>query len=44
MAAIYATLIEDGAINPKTGEPWKVEDVSIIWRAKVQKILDADEE
>lgn len=44
MAAIYATLIEDGAINPKTGEPWKVEDVNILWRTKVQKILDADEE
>ena len=31
MATIYATLIEDGAINPKTGEPWKVEDVNVIW-------------
>lgn len=44
MAAIYTTLIKDGAINPKTGEPWKVEDVNVIWRAKVQELLDADGE
>lgn len=40
MATIYATLIKDGAINPKTNEPWKVEDVSMIWRASVKKLLD----
>lgn len=40
MAAIYATLIKDGAINPKTGESWKVEDVNVIWRASVKKLLD----
>ena len=40
MAAIYATLIKYGAINPKTGEPWKIGDVNVIWRASVKKILD----
>lgn len=40
MAAIYATLIKDGAINPKTGEAWKIEDVNVLWRASVKKILD----
>lgn len=40
MAAIYATLIKDCAINPKTGEPWKIEDVNVLWRASVKKILD----
>ena len=40
MAAIYATLIKDGAINPKTGEPWKIDDVNVLWRAFVKKILD----
>lgn len=40
MAAIYATLIKDGAINPKTGEPWKNDDVNVLWRASVKKILD----
>lgn len=39
MAAIYAALIKDGAINPKTGEPWKIEDVNVLWRASVKKIL-----
>ena len=40
MAAIYATLSKDGAINPKTGEPWKIDDVNVLWRASVKKILD----
>lgn len=40
MAAIYATLIKDGAINPKTKQPWKVEDVNAIWRAFVKKLLE----
>lgn len=40
MAAIYATLIKDEAINPKTGEPWKIDDVNVLWRASVKKILD----
>lgn len=44
MASIYATLIKNEAINPKTGEPWKVDDVNVIWRAKVQELLDADGE
>lgn len=39
MAEIYATLIKDGAINPKTGEPWKIDDVNVLWRASVKKIL-----
>lgn len=39
MAVIYATLIKDGATNPKTGEPWKIEDVNVLWRASVKKIL-----
>ena len=39
MAAIYATLIKDGATNPKTGEPWKIEDVNVLWRASVKQIL-----
>lgn len=40
MAAIYATLIKDGAINPKTNKPWKAEDVNVLWRASVKKLLD----
>ena len=44
MASIYATLIKDGAINPKTGEPWKVDDVNVIWRATVPAPMDADGE
>lgn len=40
MAAIYATLIKDGATNPKTSEPWKIDDVNVLWRASVKKILD----
>lgn len=39
MAAIYATLIKDESINPKTGAPWKIEDVNVLWRASVKKIL-----
>lgn len=40
MAAIYATLIKDGATNPKTGEPWKVDDVNVIWRSAVKRLLE----
>lgn len=39
MAKVYASLIESGAVNAKTGEPWKLADVPARWRAQVEKLL-----
>lgn len=36
---IYADLIRRGVINPKTGEPYKLEDVPVKYRAKVAELL-----
>lgn len=32
MYAYYGTKIMKGAINSKTGQPWKIEDVANFWR------------
>lgn len=43
MARVYADLIKKGAINPKTGNPYCIEDVPERLRDEVQRILDGDE-
>lgn len=40
MAKVYAYLIIKGAINPKTGKPYTINDVPTKLKADVQKILD----
>lgn len=39
MAYVYANLIKKGAINPKTGKPYTIDDVPAVIRADVEKIL-----
>ena len=39
MAYVYANLIKKGTINPKTGKPYKIDDVPSVIRADVEKIL-----
>ena len=43
MAYVYADLISKGAINPKTGKPYIIDDVPAVIRADVKKILDQGE-
>ena len=40
MAQIYASLIMKGAICPKTGEPYTINDVPERLRAEVEAILN----
>lgn len=40
MAAFYGTKILNGTINPKTGQPWTIEDVPTYWRDSTQKWID----
>lgn len=40
MAVVYATLIVNGTINPKTGNPYKFTDVPAIIRPKVKTVLE----
>lgn len=40
MAKIYARKIHEGAINVKTGEAWKLEDVSMRWREATARELE----
>lgn len=40
MGAFYGSKIKNKEINPKTGEVWKLENVSSYWRPKVQKWLE----
>ena len=40
MAKIYANLIKNHTINPKTGKEWCIEDVPDKLKEAVQKILD----
>lgn len=42
MAYVYADLISKGAINPKTGKPYMIDDVPSVIRADVEKILAQD--
>lgn len=39
MAKIYAALIEKGAICPKTGKPYTIDDVPARLQAKVRQLL-----
>ena len=39
MAYVYANLIKNGTINPKTGKAYTIDDVPSIIRAEVEKIL-----
>ena len=40
MAKIYARKIHEGAINEKTGEAWKLEDVPMRWREATARELE----
>ena len=42
MAKVYADLIKKGAICPKTGLPYTINDVPAKLQEAVQKILDED--
>ena len=42
MAYVYADLISNGAINPKAGKPYTIDDVPSVIRADVEKILAQD--
>lgn len=39
MARIYARLIQKGSINPKTGNPYSIEDVPAELVEEVKRIL-----
>ena len=41
MGEFYGKKIQIGDINPKTGEAWKLEDVSKYWKPRVMKWLEA---
>lgn len=43
MAKIYASLILKGAICPKTGKPYTIEDVPSKLREEVEEILNSEE-
>lgn len=43
MAKIYASLIAKGAICPKTGNAWTLEDVPAKLRKEVEEILNPKE-
>lgn len=43
MARVYANLIRKGAINPKTGNPYVLEDVPASIRDEVRRILEEEE-
>lgn len=42
MGAFYGTKIRNGEVNPKTGEPWKLEDVPTYWREKTADWLKTE--
>ena len=42
MAYVYANLIKKGTINPKTGKHYTIDDVPVVIRADVEKILVQD--
>lgn len=39
MIQVYASLIKNGTVNPKTGKVYTIEDVPAIIRSKVQELL-----
>lgn len=41
MAEVYATLIVKGAMNPKTGQPYRYTDVPRVIQPKVKAVLEA---
>lgn len=43
MAKLYAEKIISGAINPKTGETWVLEDVPVRWREEVRELIEGRE-
>ena len=40
MAKLYAQKITNNEINALTGEVWKLEDVPMLWREEVGRVLD----
>lgn len=40
MGEFYGKKILHREINPKTGEPWTIDDVPRIWKKKTQDWLD----
>ena len=42
MAKLYFKKIKNQEINIMTGEIWKIEDVSSLWRTQVQEMLDEE--
>ncbi len=40
MAKLYAQKITNNEINALTGEVWKLEDVPVLWREEVGRVLD----
>lgn len=42
MAYVFADLIKNKKINPKTNLPWTINDVPEKYRAEVQRILDEE--
>lgn len=41
MAKVYADLIKGGVTNPKTGNPYSIDDVPAKLKTAVQAVLDA---
>lgn len=39
MLDYYVNKIKSEAINRKTNKPWTVEDVPVLWREEVRKVL-----
>lgn len=44
MAKLFLTKIKSGEINPATGDVWKIEDVPMLWREEVVKLLELTDE
>ena len=40
MVKLYVKKILEGAINPATGAPWKIEDVPTRWQEQVREALE----
>ena len=37
MGKFYGTKIKNGEINPKTGQPWTIDDVPKLWKNATEK-------